>query len=309
MEPIIEPIDREILLKELNNGRFIRTTNYGENEIYIINHHNSPNVMKEIGRLREVTFRAAGGGTGKACDIDEFDEADQCYDQLLVWNKEDQEIVGGYRYILMRNSFVVNGIHNVASTELFKFSPSFISDYLPYSIELGRSFVQPKFQPSIDNRKGMFSLDNLWDGLGALVIDNQDIKYFFGKVTMYTDFNVEARDCILSFMKYFFPDPEILVEAIIPLQIKSDVSAFLDQIRNLEYKEAHRILNQRVRELGENIPPLVNAYMNLSATMKTFGTAPNHLFGDVEETGILVTIADIYDSKKERHLSTYKKRS
>jgi putative hemolysin len=307
METIINPVDRQLLLKELNDQRFIRTTNYGNNEIYIINHHNSPHTMREIGRLREVSFRAAGGGTGKACDLDEFDTDTLCYEQLLVWNPEEQEIVGGYRFILMKNAKQENGEYAVASTELFKFSDTFLTKYLPYAIELGRSFVQPKFQPSLDNRKGMFSLDNLWDGLGALVVDYPEIKYFFGKVTMYMDFNQQARDYILSFMNYFFPDSEHLVCPHQPLPLFTDVSNFLDQIKELDYKEAHRILNQHVRDLGENIPPLVNAYMNLSATMKTFGTAPNHHFGEVEETGILVTIADIYDSKKERHLSTYSK--
>jgi hypothetical protein len=172
---------------------------------------------------------------------------------------------------------------------------------------LGRSFVQPKFQPSVDNRKGLFSLDNLWDGLGAIVVDNPDIYYFYGKVTMYTDFNIHARDMILSFMNYYFPDNDKLVEPIKPLTIQTDVSAFLKSVEGLTYKEGHRILNQQVRELGEHIPPLVNAYMNLSATMKTFGTALNDHFGEVEETAIMVKIADIYDSKKERHVTTYQK--
>jgi hypothetical protein len=305
METIIEPVDRKLLLDELTSERFVRTTNYGNNEIYVINHHNSPHLMREIGRLREVSFRAAGGGTGKACDLDEFDTDVTCYEQLLVWNPEEQEIVGGYRFILMKNALTESGLYNVASTELFEFSPAFITNYLPYSIELGRSFVQPKFQPSLDNRKGMFSLDNLWDGLGALVIDYPEIKYFFGKVTMYMDFNKQARDYILSFMNYFFPDKEKLVWPHQALPLHTNVEEFIGNLKGLEYKEAHRILNQHVRDLGENIPPLVNAYMNLSATMKTFGTAPNHHFGEVEETGILVTIADIYDSKKERHLSSY----
>jgi hypothetical protein len=307
METIIAPLNRELLLNELTSERYVRKTNYGNNEIYIINHHNSPYTMQEIGRLRELSFRAAGGGTGKACDLDEFDTDATCYEQLLVWNPEEQEIVGGYRFILMKNALTDQGVYNVASTELFGFSPGFISNYLPYSIELGRSFVQPKFQPSLDNRKGMFSLDNLWDGLGALVIDYPEINYFFGKVTMYMDFNKQARDYILSFMNYFFPDTEKLVWPHEPLLLHAPMDEFIGKLKDLEYKEAHRVLNQHVRELGENIPPLVNAYMNLSATMKTFGTAPNHHFGEVEETGILVTIADIYDSKKERHLSTYSK--
>ena len=309
-EKIIDPIAKDILLEELKNNKFVRKTNNGVNEIYIITHHDSPNVMREIGRLREVTFRASGGGTGHSTDIDDFDIADAPYKQLIVWSPEDNEIVGGYRYIKCKDAPIDSkGIVELATTELFKFSDQFMTDYLPYTIELGRSFVQPKFQPSLENRKGLFSLDNLWDGLGALIIDNPDIKYFFGKVTMYTHFNVQARDMILSFMNYYFPDPEHLVRPIdsCSLPIKTDVSEFLRSIQDLPYKEGHKILNKNVRDLGETIPPLINSYMNISPSMKSFGTSANAHFGDVEETGILVTIKDIYDSKTERHIATYKK--
>ena len=308
MQAIIEPISKDILETELTPDKFIRVTNNGDNEIYIITHHDSPNLMMEIARLREVTFRASGGGTGHSIDIDEYDTADAPYKQLLVWSPAEKEIVSGYRFIKCKDAPMgTNGIVQLATTELFKFSKKFVQDYMPYTIELGRSFVQPKFQPAIDNRKGLFSLDNLWDGLGAIVVDNPDIHYFYGKVTMYTDFNLHARDMILSFMNYYFPDNENLVVPIEPLDIKTDVSEFLKSIEGLSYKDGHRILNHNVRELGEQIPPLVNAYMNLSATMKTFGTALNSHFGEVEETAIMVKIADIYDSKKERHIATYKK--
>jgi hypothetical protein len=307
MQNIIEKISREALLSELNKERYVRKTNNGNNEIYIITHHNSPNVMREIGRLREVTFRHAGGGTGKEIDLDEFDTSDHPYQQLLVWNAEDKEIVGAYRYILCKDAEFINGKVNLAVTELFNFSENFYKEYLPYTIELGRSFIQPLYQPSEQFRKGLFSLDNLWDGLGAIVLDNPSQKHFYGKVTMYTDFNVEARDYILSFMKHYFPDKDNMVTPIQSIEIKTDVSSFIDELKKLPYKEGHALMNKHVRALGENIPPLVNAYMNLSPTMKSFGTAINPTFGGVEETGILVTIADVYDSKKERHFNSYLK--
>ncbi|MBN8702426.1 MAG: GNAT family N-acetyltransferase [Bacteroidetes bacterium] len=306
MQNIIAPIEKKLLEAELSKERFIRHTNNGNNDIYIVNYHNAPNVLKEIGRLREVSFRQAGGGTGKELDLDDFDTSAKPYQQLIVWNPEEKEIVGGYRYIKCGEAEIKNNIIQLATTEIFTFSENFIKNYMPYTIELGRSFVQPKFQPSAENRKGLFSLDNLWDGLGALVIDNPEINYFFGKVTMYTDFNIEARDLILTFMKTFFPDKERLVIPLNELQIKNDLTEFIHTIKPLPYKEAHHILNKKVRALGENIPPLVNAYMNLSATMKTFGTCVNNHFGGVEETGIMVTIADIYESKKERHVTSYK---
>jgi len=308
MQPVIPPVSRELLEKELNKNTFVRDVNNGDNEIYIVNMHNSPNTLAEIGRLREVTFRAAGGGTGKDSDLDHFDVCENCYEQLIVWNPEDKEIVGGYRFIRCVDSKTADGNYSLATTELFTFSDRFKKDFLDVTIELGRSFVQPAYQPSVSNRKGLFSLDNLWDGLGALVVDHPDMKYFFGKVTMYRHFNVEARDYILHFMNHYFPDNDALVTPIHPVKITTDISAFEKELGNLSYKDGHRILNQMVRALGENIPPLVNSYMNLSATMRNFGTSVNDEFGDVDETGIMVTIPDIYPTKKERHIITYKGR-
>ncbi len=305
MENIINKIPREAILAELNKNTYVRKVNNGDNEIYIITHHNSPNTMLEIGRLREVTFRHAGGGTGKSIDLDEFDTSEHPYQQLLVWNKHDQEIVGAYRFILCKDAEYHNGKVNLATTELFTFSEEFYKEYLPYTIELGRSFIQPQYQPSEQNRRGLFSLDNLWDGLGAIIIDNPEMKYYYGKVTMYTDFNIEARDYILSFMKFYFPDHKKLVTPILGIDIKTDVTDFLNQLEGKTYKEGHAILGKIVRSLDENIPPLINAYMNLSSTMMSFGTAINPTFGGVEETGILIPIADIYPSKMDRHVNTY----
>jgi hypothetical protein len=307
MIDLIPPVAKDRIIAELTEDKFIRKTNNGSNLIYVITHKNSPDCMREIGRLRELTFRMAGGGTGKEIDIDAFDISDNPYRQLIVWNPQENEIVGGYRYLCCSQAVDAKGEIKLATTELFEFSEKFKKEYLPFTIELGRSFVQPQFQPSSENRKGLFSLDNLWDGLGALIVDNPQIRYLYGKVTMYTDFNVFARDMILTFMNHYFPDKEKLVWPYYPLIIKNDMRAFLKSLAGLNYKDGHRILNQQVRALAENIPPLVNSYMNISPSMKTFGTAVNKHFGEVEETGILVTIADIYSTKKERHLTSYNK--
>lgn len=302
MEPIIEPIDRLLLKSELTTERFIRVTRKGDNEIYVVNIHNSPNILKEIGRLREVTFRHSGGGTGLSIDLDNFDTSENCYEQLIVWSPEDEEIVGGYRFIRCGNAISKGGNVALSTTNYFNFSDRFVDDYLPVTVELGRSWVQPLFQPTVNPRKGLFALDNIWDGLGAIVITNPDIRYFFGKVTMYPTYEREARDFLLHFLNYFFPDNEELIKPIHPLVLANNKPFEELKSQNLDYKEAFKILNSYVREKGENIPPLVNIYMNLSSTMKTFGTAVNPDFGNVEETGILVTINDIYQDKKERHL-------
>jgi len=308
MKTIIPPVDKQLMIDELNQDRFLRKANNGQNEIYILNDKNAPHVLREIGRLREVTFRDAGGGTGKEIDIDEYDVGEHAFEQMIVWDSAEKEIVGGYRYALCKNLFIdEKGFVQSPAAHLFKYTKKFINQYFPYTIELGRSFVQPYYQPTFNLRRGMYALDNLWDGIGAILINNPEVKFLFGKVTMYLDFDKFARDLILFFMQKYFPDPENLIYPHHPLPLYTD-SKILDSIfTGCNYEENYRILVQKVRKLGENIPPLVNAYMNLSSTMKSFGTALNDHFGEVEETGILLTVADIFPVKVERHLTTYKK--
>jgi hypothetical protein len=305
IENLIEPIPTAQLIKELTRDIYIRPTNNASNEIYIFKGDEKPHLMAEVGRLRELTFRAAGGGTGKSIDIDQFDSGPYSYSQLIVWDPIEKQLVGGYRFVMVPETKDSQGHFILSTSEIFNYSELLKEKYFPFAIELGRSFVQPEYQPSLGSRKGLFSLDNLWDGLGAMVVMNTEYNYFFGKITMYTDFNKEARDLILSFMDHYFHDTENLVSIPSPILREFDCNEFLNDLQGLEFKEGHKLLNLKVRELGENIPPLFNSYMNLSPTMRTFGTAINHHFGDVEETGIMVTIADIYDQKKDRHVNSY----
>ena len=308
MERIISPVSRDEIEKELTDEKFIRKTNNGNKDVYIFTHLDSPMLMKEIGRLRELTFRAAGGGTGKEIDIDEYDSSDDPYQQLIVWDPYEKEILGGYRfYLCSRTNDTYDGINRLATSSLFHFSDSFVSDYLPYMVELGRSFVQPAYQSTSGSRKGLFALDNLWDGLGALIIDNPEFRYFFGKVTMYPQFNKNGRDYILYFLTKHFRDDEKLVVPIEPLELDWDLEKLKSLFSGKNYLEDYRILSQQVRAKGENIPPLINAYMNLSPTMKTFGTVISKDFGHVQETGIMITLKDLYISKVNRHLSSYRK--
>lgn len=306
MKQIIAPVSRELILSELTEERLLRKTNKAGNEIYVINYHNAPNTMREIGRLRELTFRAAGGGTGKEVDIDSYDTDEVPYEQLIVWDPDRQDILGGYRFILCRDlPKDENGQVHLATSRLFHFSDKFINDYLPNVIELGRSFVQPDYQSSKAGAKGLFALDNLWDGLGALMIDHPEIKYFFGKVTMYRTYNEEARNLILYFFEKYFGDDEKLVYPFNPMPVNIDVSKMEEIFKDLSYDDGYKALSSEVRKFGENIPPLINAYMGLSPTMRTFGTVINDHFGEVEETGIMIDIDEMYDGKVNRHVSTY----
>jgi hemolysin len=283
-------------------------TNKSNNEIYVITAQNAPNVMKEIGRLREMAFRTAGGGTGKAMDIDEFDTMENGCKQLIVWNPEAEEIIGGYRYLFGSDWQVdENGQPKLATSHMFHFSKTFMQDYAPYTVELGRSFVSLEYQNVRKNSKSIFALDNLWDGLGALTIINPQCKYFFGKVTMYPSYIRKGRDMILYFLKKHFDDKDHLISPIKPLKIETPI-AELERLFNKDsFHDDYRILNKEIRQLGYNIPPLVNAYMSLSPTMKLFGTAINYGFGDVEETGILIAVDEIMEEKRVRHIDSYVK--
>ena len=265
-EDIIQPVDKRLLREELTSDKQLRMTNKSHNEIYVITAHTAPNVLREIGRLREIAFRAAGGGTGKSLDLDEFDTCKNCYKQLIVWNPEAQEIIGGYRYL--------NG------TDL-------------------------EYQNVRVNTKSIFALDNLWDGLGALTVLNPHLRYFFGKMTMYPSYIRRGRDMILYFLKKHFDDKDNLIVPMKPLKIETDIKELEALFCKDDFREDYKILNHEIRQLGYNIPPLVNAYMNLSPTMKLFGTAINYGFGEVEETGILIAVDEILEEKRIRHIDSF----
>ena len=306
MEPIIAPVSLELLKAELTPSKKLRDTNKSHNEIYVINHHDSPNVMREIGRLREEAFRDSGGGSCLSMDIDEFDTMDHPYQQLIVWDPDAERILGGYRYILGNDiKLGEDGQPLLATSHMFRFSEKFIKDYLPYTIELGRSFVSPEYQSSKAGAKALFALDNLWDGLGALCIVNPAMKYFFGKMTMYPEYNRQARDLIQTFLFKHFEDKENLVTPIDPLKIETPKS-YMDSILTEDtFKDDYKLLNAEVRRLGENIPPLVNSYMSLSPTMKTFGGGINHEFSEAEETCILIAFDEIHEAKVARHIDSF----
>lgn len=300
----------EAIKAELTQDRFVRYTSKLNNEIYIVNVHNSPETVQEVGRLRELTFASADGGTGKPVDLDELDLSDNPYQQLIVWNPEEEDIVGGYRFI--DGATVAGGKgnpqHDLSMGHYFQFSPQFLEDYLPYSIELGRSWVQPKYQPAVDPRKGMFALDNIWDGLGAIVLKYENMRHFYGKVTMYPSYDRNARNWVLNFLEHYFPDTEGLMHPI--LQAELQKLPGLEQhfpINRLDFstnfKKGLRNLGKLTSEFGESVPPLIKQYMVLSPEMKTFGTFVNADFGNVEETGILISVDKIYEEKRSRYIT------
>jgi hypothetical protein len=305
-QPIIPPVSKDVLKSELTSDKQLRMTNKSNNEIYVITAHDAPNVMREIGRLREIVFREAGGGTGKEMDIDEFDTCPNCYKQLIVWNPEEQEIIGGYRYLLGTDwEYNAEGQPILATSHMFHFSEKFLKEYAPWTVELGRSFVTLPYQSSRMGAKSLFALDNLWDGLGALTVIRPNIRYYFGKMTMYPSYIRKGRDMILFFLKKHFDDKDNLIIPMNPLKLDTDPTELEALFCGKSFKDDYLILNREIRQMGYNIPPLVNAYMGLSPTMKLFGTAINNDFGDVEETGILIAVDEIFETKRKRHIDSF----
>ena len=305
-QPIIPPVSKDILKSELTPDKQLRMTNKSNNEIYVVTAHNAPNVLREIGRLREIVFREAGGGTGKDMDLDEFDTCTNCYKQLIVWNPDEEEIIGGYRYLLGTDwEYDEKGQPILATSHMFHFSERFIKEFASKTVELGRSFVSLPYQSSRMGAKSLFALDNLWDGLGALTVIRPDVKYYFGKMTMYPSYIRKGRDMILYFLKKYFDDKEHLIIPMKPLELETDPKELESLFSGKSFKEDYLILNAEIRKMGYNIPPLVNAYMSLSPTMKLFGTAINYGFGDVEETGILIAVDEILEEKRKRHIDSY----
>jgi len=307
MIPVVDRQPLEMIVAELTADKLLRKTNNGNNEVYVFDNNTSPVLMQEVGRVREITFRHAGGGTGHSIDIDDFDTArEDPQKQLIVWDPDNREIVGGYRFYFPPKGCIHCDINKLASSSYFRFSDKFLGKYYPHMMELGRSFVTPEYQSKAMGRKSLYALDNIWDGLGALFLENHHIKYLFGKVTMYSHFNQRARNMILFFLKKHFGDPENLVVPIEPANIDLEEEEMKKLFRSWRYNEDYKRLSAEVRNLGETIPPLINAYMNLSPTMRVFGTFINHHFGEVEETGIMITLRDIYVEKINRHLASYK---
>ena len=303
MKEIIPPIDTALLLKELE-GHLLRPSNKADNLIYDITAHECPNVMREIARLREISYRDGGGATGNEMDIDEMDTMPKPHHQLIVWDPVNQQIIGGYRYLLGSEAEIRNGQPFITSAHLFRYSERFIRDFLPQTIEFGRAFVQPMYQKSEMGVKALFALDNIWDGIGAVLYNHPEIRYMIGKVTIYPDYNETARELIYTYLDRYHRGEEGLFGPYHPLAIRSlDHSPFEGE----DKQENYHILQHAVREQGTVIPPMFSAYLNITNDLLFFGNAVNDELANVYETGIMVDLNTVYPEKKERYMTPYAK--
>lgn len=301
MKPIIAPVETEILLHELE-GHLLRPSNKAGNLIYDITAHECPNVMREIGRLREISYRAGGGGTGKELDIDDQDIMPRPYHQLIVWDPDNNQIIGGYRYLFGHEAEIRNGQPFITSAHLFHYSERFIRDYLPNTIEFGRAFVQPMYQKREMGVKALFALDNIWDGIGAVLFNHPEMRYMIGKVTIYPGYNEQARELIYAYLDRYHKGEQGLIEPYHPLLSQPLTHS---PFEGEDKQENYHILQHAVREQGTVIPPIFTAYLNLTNDLQFFGNAINDEFGDVQESGIMVDLETVYPEKKERYINSY----
>ena len=313
MEEIIAPVPTELLKAELTDKCFLRDTNHAGNKLYIIDNQTAPNVMREIGRLREIAFRAGGGGTSKSVDLDAFDlDPAFKYKQLVLWDPDAECIIGGYRYVLCDDvMYDRHGQPIMPSAHLFRFTRRYLRGAFLKTIELSRSFIRPEYQSSERGMKSLYSLDNLFDGLGGLILLYKGrMEYFFGKMTIYPSFPEKGMQMLLYFLRKHFGTKENSLQQridrmVIPKNpVRISISRELGKVLTEDdFREDYKILKREIQQMGVNIPPLVNTYMNLSPTMKSFGAGINDEFGDVIEAGILIKFDEMHPEKTRRHLS------
>ncbi len=304
---VIPPVDRSLLKKELTEIRFVRPTNKGKNEIYIVTAHDSPNVMREIGRLRELSFRSWGGGTGNELDLDDFDFLKKPFKQLIVWDPQAEEIVGGYRFLSGRDvELLPDGQPNFVMSHLFTFSDRFMKDFMPFCIELGRAFVQPDYQTAKMGVKSLFALDNLWDGLGALIHTEKKSKYFVGKVNIYNTYPQLARELLYEYMFLHCPDPDNLIYPKIPVAVSEESKKIAQVVLTEKNAEGnYKALQKTIRHIGTTVPPMFNAYIGLTDTLRMFGSMIDPDFGGTYESAIMLTMDDLTESKRQRYIEPY----
>lgn len=301
MKAIIPPVETELLVAELD-GHLLRPSNKAGNLIYDITAHECPNVMREIARLREISYRDGGGATGKEMDMDDMDIMPQPYHQLIVWDPDNQQIVGGYRYLLGTEAKIRDGQPYITSAHLFHYTDRFIRDYLPKTIEFGRAFVQPVYQTREMGVKALFALDNIWDGIGAIVYKHPELRWMIGKVTIYPDYDATARELIYTYLDRYHRGEAGLFSPYKPLTVRPLTA---NPFNGDDKQENYHILQHAVREQGTVIPPMFSAYLNITNDLWFFGNAINDELANVYETGIMVDLETVYEEKKERYIAPY----
>ncbi|KPP97563.1 MAG: putative hemolysin [Bacteroidetes bacterium HLUCCA01] len=294
MQPVIDPVDPELLLTDVEGLPVSQMLlESGDMQVYHASKKQLPHLIQEIGRLREITFRATDEGTGRSVDLDEFDEY---YQHLFVWNKAKSEIVGAYRLGRTDNIIKRFGKKGMYTTTLFNMRSSFFEQIHP-ALEMGRSFVRPEYQRSFS------PLLMLWRGIGHYVAKYPKYKILFGPVSINKEYQSSSRQLMVSFLKAhnFLPELASKVKAITPLRHR--------KLKGWDKKHSQRIITS-VDDLSEvvsdlefddkGVPILLKQYLKLGGKLLGFNVDPN--FSDVLDGLILVDVTKTDPRIMERYM-------
>ena len=289
---IAHPESRQELYYELKNSKVIGETGDGKT-IYLYNYSDDSIVLKELGRLRELSFRSVGEGINKKRDTDKYDIY---YDHIILWDKDELEIVGSYR---IGNGEFINknlGIEGFYSNTLFKYKKEF-SSYLDESIELGRSFVQPKYW-------GSRALDYLWYGIGAYLNQNPQIKYMYGPVSISASIPKIAKDMLIFYYSYYYKSDEVLLESRLPYQYSKDVKSLKEMFTLDDKKGDFKRLKLALANVGVVVPTLFKQYTDIchdgGVNFQGFNIDPD--FSNCVDGLIIVKIDQIKDKQRRRYI-------
>jgi hypothetical protein len=306
MEKILDPISREKLITELKFCKFIKHTFRRGNEIYSFVSTDAPLLMVEVGRLREEAFRSINCGTGNTVDLDDCDVGIEAYRQLIVWNPRDREIVGGYRYAV--GAMYLHQSECLSMSHYFRYSQKFKTNYLPHSIELGRAWVNSAYRSTTSDSNSIFALDNLWEGIGAVIAENRNVRYLYGKITIPEDYNSTARILLTWFMDHYFKGKINLMSPRKPILSPRVLAIAGNKVTGTNQDADYKIITHYIKSLDVVVPPLVSAYLRLAKRITTFGTTANPELGNAFETGILIDIKDIYPEKHAWYINPIQKK-
>ncbi len=296
---IIHPIDRKLIKKELNKANILGTTDDNK-KIILTNKADSPNTLNEIARLRELTFRKVGEGTGKRYDLDLYDEH---YYHLIVWDETELEIVGAYRLGFGNEILNKNGIQGFYTNSLFNFNTEFTNKYLPCAIELGRSFVQKKYW----NTNVLFYL---WQGIGAFLATNPQVKYLFGGVSISNSYPLEVRQMIVFVYNKWFGEKEVVVQSknrfIIP---DTELLRYNNLFVGNSFKDDYKILKQMLKPYNLTVPVLYKHYAELCEQdgVKFLDFGVDRDFEDCIDGFIVIDVDKIKPEKKEKYVNYFLK--
>lgn len=284
----------EELGRELQKAELVCRLRGSQSEVYSFDGGVCRGLMAEVWRLRDEAFGGVGVRLDDGCAMQQGD-VDGTYRQLIVWDVRRGAIAGGYRYAV--GGEVV--AERLSLARYFNLSERFVTEFLPRGLELGRTFVAVEYQRSAA-RSALYALSDLWQGLSRVVI-GRGIRYLFGRVTLYPELGIRARNLLLGFMRYGFPCREPLMVAHRPLNSGISRRSFRRLFVGETVEENYKILTQRMRSMHRNIPPMISSYMRLSPSMQCFDSYVNEDLGGAVEVAIMLDKEEFYDDVKRRY--------